>query len=289
MLNIIVAPKDKVRAVEKVSKKIVKYLKDEKVEYLIYFSRTFDEMVTIVEELKNNLETEFILIGDDISISHFVNEVKELSKIKLGIIPVGKNDDFAKFLELETNPISAIQKILAGNLESVDYLVVNDIIAINNISIGASTSALEEYERYKWRTNLTKKHALYKYGTKFEGIELIISTKNNKSETYNIFELSICNGAYLKGQPISPLSNIKDGLFNLNYITVENAIDKKKTLKSYLSGDHIYNEQTKQVWINNTKITTNNDEDFHVSIDGRLYSVDELNITLVENGLKLYK
>lgn len=287
MLNIVVAPKDKVANSEKYAKKIVKYLKEEKVEYSIYFSHSLDEMVTNVEELKTDGETDFVLIGDDEAISHFVNEFKDLALIKLGIIPAGKSNDLAHFLELETNPILAIKNILNDKTEAIDYLIVNDRIALNNVSVGAFESALEVYDNYRWKSNTTKRHALLKYGSQFDGIELTLNSKNNINETLNIFELNISNGAYQHGQAISPLSNIKDGLFNLNYIVMDNTIDKKKTLISYYKGDHIYNEQTVQMWINNLKITR--DESFNIAIDGKIYSVDELNVSIVEKGLNIYR
>ncbi len=289
MLNVIVAPKDRVRTSEKYTKKIVKYLKNEKVEYSVFFAHNFDEMLESVEALRADGENEFVLVGDDIAISHFINEVKELNKIKLGIVPVGESNDFSRFLNLESKPVQAIKKILNKEVHELDYLVVNDLIAVNNVSLGASTEALENYEKYKWKINLTKRHALLKYGTKFDGIELNIEVKSNKIVTKNIFELSICNGAYLKGQHISPLSNLEDGLFNLNYITLEEAVDKKRTLLSFYKGEHIYTDDSAQSWINNVKISSTNNEPFKVTIDGRIFSVDELEVTLIEKGLKLYK
>jgi diacylglycerol kinase family enzyme len=98
----------------------------------------------------------------------------------------------------------------------------------------------------------------------------------------------IANGGYSKGKPVSPLSNLQDGLFNLNYTIVSHKPGKRKFIKMFNKGDHIYSEDTKQHWLTQLKIT-NADKKIKALIDGKMHNLEELNISILEGALKIYK
>lgn len=287
MLNIIVAPSSHNKNAEKYAKKIVKYLKTENVEYSVYFSLNFDNLKDNVKKLIDFGEHEFVVVGDDSVISTTVSCFKDLSKIKLGIIPTSKSDDFASYLKLNTNPIQAIKDILLKNIANVDLLIVNDKTVLNSVIVGASVEVFHMFNQYKLKNIFTEKFANMKYGNNFPGIELTLDNKS-KSKKESVFELIVANGGLSKGKPVSPLSNLQDGLFNLNYSTVSNKPGRKKFIHMLKKGDHIYNEDTKQHWLTSLKIT-NPDKKIKALIDGKICNLEELNISIIEGGLKLYK
>lgn len=288
MLNLIVAPKKVDAKAESYAKRIVKYLKTEKVEYSVYFSMSLEDITANVNELTMFGETEFVVIGNDVALNLFINSFKDLNKIKLGIVPTSGKDDFARYLELETSPILAIKEILKKKVQEIDFLLVNEQKVINNVIIGASVEIFEQYSQYSWQSFVTEVMAEMKTKSKFAGIELTLQSKNNKARKENVYELVVANGGFSKGKRISPLSNVSDGLFNLIY---SNANDKKTNIKAYNayeSGEHIYNENVKQFWLNNIKIT-NADNKIKALLDGRIFNFEKLEISVIENGLKLYK
>ena len=290
MLNLIVAPHEQNAKAENFAKKVVKILKTEKAEYSVYFSQSIKDINANIQELLNIGETEFVLVGDDVLLHTFINTVKDLSKLKIGLVPVGENNDFASYINISKKPSQAIKDILERNIETVDYLLLNNSTkVINNITIGASTEIFELYNQSKLQNILTKNFFMFKYGNKFEGIELAFnSPKNTKPKYENIFELSIANGGLLDGKHVSPLSNVKDGLLNLNYAIVPAREERKKYLKLFKKGNQIYNQNTKQLWINNLHVT-NPDKRIKILADSNLMTVEELNVQVVENGLKIYK
>lgn len=290
MLNLIVAPRGQNPKAEKSAKKAVKVLKAEKVEYSVYFSMSMQDISTNIQELLNLGESDFILVGDDTLIHSFINTVKDLSKVKVGIIPTGKHNDFANYIEVSKKPKQTIKDILEKNIEEIDYLLLNNSTKIiNNILVGASVELYEIFKTYKLQNALTKKFLTLKYGNKFEGIELaFITNKSTKPKYENIFELDISNGGLLYGNHISPLSNVRDGLFNLNFSVEPEKEDRKKYLKLFKKGDQIYSEKTKQLWQNSVKIV-NPDKRIKILADSQIMTVEELNVQVVENGLKIYK
>ena len=167
-------------------------------------------------------------------------------------------------------------------------MLVNDKKVINNLIIGASVEIYEQFSQYSWQSFVTEVFAEIKTKNKFSSIELTLQSKNNRARKESVYELVVANGGYSKGKNISPLSNVSDGLFNLIY---SNANDKKSNIKafnSYESGKHIYNANVKQFWLNNIKIT-NSDNKIKALLDGRIFNFDKLEISVIENGLKIYK
>jgi len=288
MLNIIVSPRSHNSKGEKYVKKIVKFLKEEKQEFSVYFLRSFDDMSATVKEIISFGETDFVIVGDDVVIHEFLNSTKDISKIKIGIIPTSKNDDFASYVGINHRPIQAIKEIVEHNIFNVDLLLVNEVKCFNNIVVGASVRVAEKYNQFKIKNKLSEKIAIAKYAPKFEGEKITMSVKNGKSKLENVYELVIANGGNSKGKPVSPLSNVKDGLFNVTYSDMATKSENKKNLKLFSKGKHIYQENTKQHWLNNLKIT-NESNTLKASVDGKIYDFDKLDISIVENGLKIYK
>ena len=123
MLNLIVAPKEINENAEKLTKRIVSFLKQEGAEYSVFFCEKLENVADFARALVQEGETEFVLVGDDLIINSFINAIKDLSKIKLGIVPVGGNDDFASFLDLPTNPIQAIKDIIKIEISSPIFIL----------------------------------------------------------------------------------------------------------------------------------------------------------------------
>lgn len=288
MLNLIVAPKKLDSKAESYAKRIVKYLKTEKVEYSVYFSMSLEDITANVNELTLLGETEFVVIGGDVVLNQFINSFKELNKVKFGIIPTNHNDDFANYMGLETSPILAMKQILKRNVEQVDLMLVNDKKVINNVIIGASVEVFEQFNQFGWKSFVTETIAKFKTKNKFKGVELTLQTKNNKARKENIYELVVANGGFSKGKKVSPLSNVSDGLFNLIYTKSNTDKTNNKTLKQYEDGEHIYDESLNQYWLDNIKITSPNNK-IKALLDGRVFNLEKLEIVIIEKGLKIYK
>ena len=287
MLNIIVAPYDYNSLGERYAKRIVKYLKSQQVEYSVYFSFNFEQIKENVKQLISFGENEFVVVGDDVVLNTVMSSIKDLSKVKIGIVPTSKRDDFASYLGVSANPIQAIKDILLRHVENVDVMLVNDMIVLNNVIVGASVEVFHQFSQYKMKNFITEKFATAKHGNNFQGVELSLETKN-KAKKETIFELVVANGGLSKGKPVSPLSNLQDGLFNVTYSTNASFEGRKKFIKRFNKGEHIYDENTKQHWMNQLKIT-NPEKKIKALIDGKIHNLEQLNISIIESGLKIYK
>lgn len=287
MLNLLVAPSNYNPNGEKIAKKIVKFLKAENKEYSVYFFLNFEDFNAMAQELTAQMETEFAIVGDDLTLSNFLNNVRDISKIKLGIIPLTKHDDFANYIGIDPSPLEAIKTILNGKLQPVDFMAVNNQVVLNSVLVGASVELYEIYSQCKFKSALTKKLISLKNANKIEDVELVIDNKTNKPKTELVYELSVANGGLLNGKHINPLANVKDGLFNLCYSLGLEDGKKKSYILKFNSGEQIYSENAKQFWLTSVSIKKT-EGDIKAMIDGDIKTYPELNISIVENGLKIY-
>ena len=287
MLNLIVAPKEHIYNAEEYAKRVVRYLKAQQVEYSVYFSPSFEDLRASVKKLIALGEHDLVVVGDDVIVHNVLDQIKDLNKIKLGLIPTNKNDDLALSLGLSANPLQAIKDILKNNTQNIDLMVVNGSPVINNLIVGANVEIYHQYSQFKIKNVFTAQYAVKKYGNVYNGIDLHLDNKS-KTKKENIFSLVVANGGRAKGKPVSPLANMQDGLFNLTYSLVLQKKANSKFLKKFKKGEHIYDEETKQFWLSSLKIT-NPEKKIKVLVDGIIQNEEELQISMLEGALKVYK
>ncbi len=286
MINIISAPRIHSQKAESNTKHIVKYLKTKNKEYSVYFSYDFDDLTKNVKELISFGETDLIVVGDDETLNYVINSIKDISKIKLGIIPIGDNDDFASFLGLPMNLTEAVDVILKGDTTDIDFLVLNDMRVLNSIVFGSNVEIAEKYKNFKIKNKLMKKVADIKYAKDHMSKNFRITSKNNRAIEGEITDLIIANGGLCQSRKISPLSNVSDGLFNVSIIKDDEQI-KTNIFSKLNKGEHIYDSHTKQKWLNNIKVECN--EKVKFLVDNRIMAFDVLDVMLIEKGLKIFK
>lgn len=122
MYNFIVNPNARSGLGQKVWKDLETILKNENVEYQVFFTKYQRHATTIVQEITSD-DSEHIIIalGGDGTVNEVVNGIANYAKTILGYIPIGSSNDFARGLELPTEPSEALRTILAQpNLHPMD-------------------------------------------------------------------------------------------------------------------------------------------------------------------------
>lgn len=286
MLNIIVDPKAGKGLAVKNVKQVSKYLKKEKIPYLVYFIEKDSDIGEFATGLTKAGETDFVFLSDDDVIHNFLNNCLEVNKLHIGIIPSGKYNNFAKSLNLEFNPTKAIQNILMNNLEQFDYIKCNDKIALNYLAFGAVECYENRETSEKVKKNISFLEKLKALKT-FEPIQINFSGKEIKEKNIVIKECYIANGVFKDNLCVSPLSNLQDGLCNVVCITSKEGSSPIREMLTIRRAKHIYNEENKIFWATQFGLTTSS-VPLSVKIDGLFYSFNELSVSIVENGLNIY-
>ena len=287
MFNVIVNPTAGKSQASKVIKKVSKYLKSQNVEFLVYFSESAEDINNITKKLCKEGEKDFIVIGGDGTLNHFVNGLTDPSKTNFGIIPAGKHNHFARYLELPKKPIDAIKNILEHPAIKIDYLKCNQYRALNLISCGALEIAENKFLSQDKDLRMSRSKILKHTLKTFEGIQFNIDADNIKQKDKWYTACAVCNGGFYGDNIyISPLSNMHDGLANV--VTLEYATNKrvKKDYAIAKQGKHIYKNPTSNIWSSYVNITS--PKPFDTMIDGEIYQFEELEINVIAKGLNIY-
>lgn len=287
MYNIIANPTANNGKASKVIKKVSQYLKSQNVEFLVYFSESNEHIGDITKKLSREGEREFIVIGGDGTLNHFVNGLTDPSKTRFGIVPAGKHNHFARYLNLPKKPIDAIKNILENSTIKVDYLKCNEYRALNIVSCGAIETAENKFLNQDKDNKLSRRKILNETLKSFDGISLSIECDGLKHKDKLYTACAVCNGGFYGDNIyVSPLSNMHDGLANLVTIDYNEAKQVKRDYAIAKGGKHIYKNPTLNSWANQIKVSSK--QPFDTMIDGEIYKFDSLEINVIAKGLNIY-
>ena len=230
-----------------------------------------------IEAAKLAVERRYDLVvaaGGDGTISEVVNGMAEQEyRPKLGIIPVGTTNDFARALQIPRDIVAAAEIIAKGDRIPIDIGRMNEKYFIN-IGGGGSLTELTYDVPSKLKTVLGQL-AYY-----LRGIEMLPSLKaTNMTIEYDgklfegeamLFLVGLTNsiGGFEK---LSPNSSINDGMFTLLILTKTNLADFIRIASLALRGEHI--NDPKVIYTKANRIKVHSDEKVLLNLDGEFGGV----------------
>jgi len=113
MYTFIVNPNARSGLGKKVWKSLEEILKTKKISYEIYFTKYQKHATSITSQITSDGDEHTIIaLGGDGTVNEVVNGIQNFDKTILGYIPIGSSNDFARGLNLPTDPIKALENIL---------------------------------------------------------------------------------------------------------------------------------------------------------------------------------
>ena len=215
-----------------------------------------------------------VAAGGDGTISEVVNGMAEQEyRPKLGIIPVGTTNDFARALQIPRDIVAAAKIIAQGDRIPIDIGRMNEKYFIN-IGGGGSLTELTYDVPSKLKTVLGQL-AYY-----LKGIEMLPSLKaTNMSIEYDgklfegeamLFLIGLTNsiGGFEK---LAPDASINDGMFSLLILKKTNLADLIRIASFALRGEHIHDP--KVIYTQANRIKVQSDEKVLLNLDGEFGGV----------------
>ena len=210
-----------------------------------------------------------IVAGGDGTINEVVNGIAEQPyRPKLGIIPVGTTNDFARALHIPRDIEEAARIIAQGDTIPVDIGRINDRYFINIAGGGRITELT--YEVPSKLKTMIGQLAYY-----LKGIEMLPSIRSsNVCIEYDgkIFEGEVM--LFLVGltnsvggfEKLSPDSSINDGLFTLLIVKKANLADFIRIASLAVRGEHVNDPSVLYTKANHIKVHSN--EKVQLNLDG---------------------
>jgi diacylglycerol kinase (ATP) len=195
------------------------------IEVSLFQTSSLEDLKKKVKESLDNDVNEFVSIGGDGSLHHLVNQlfsqVKDISKLKLAILPKGTGNDYARNFNFKSKR-DILQAIIAQQYKKVDIGLLSythgDKHFINMLGLGFSAAVVKKLNRYKWLGGMSYYLALIDtfFSYQAEKIELTI---DDQAHSWDCFQLSIGIGKYAgNNMKLCPQAIIDDGLFDMNII-----------------------------------------------------------------------
>lgn len=289
MLNFIANPSAGGKHGKKVRKclnKIEKILAEKKIKYVIHKTTCKGHATELTKMIISNGADNVIVVGGDGTLHEVINGFSNFDKVTLGIIPCGTGNDFASALGLPIDVDKAIDIVINGKSDYVDFMQMPTVRGLNIIGMGIDVQVLKYYEAQKKKTKWQYTKCLIKTLLNFT-LSDFKAEFNGEVKEYRSFIACIANGfRYGGGIPICPpaiptdkkLDFVAvDGIHGLKIIPAFLKLKKGKLLT--LKESHHYNTE---------KIVIHPDGDYVVNVDGELYPNIPFEVQIVSDTLKVY-
>ncbi len=210
-----------------------------------------------------------IAAGGDGTINEVINGIAEQDyRPKIGIIPTGTTNDFARAIHVPRDIMAAVDIIIQGETVPVDVGRMNDKYFIN-IAGGGKLTELTYDVPSKLKTMIGQL-AYY-----MKAIEMLPSLKaTNVSIEYDgklfegeamLFLVGLTNsvGGFEK---LAPSASINDGMFSLLILKKTNLADFIRIVNLAVRGEHIHDSQV--IYTKANRIKVKSEDTVQLNLDG---------------------
>lgn len=210
-----------------------------------------------------------IAAGGDGTINEVVNGLAELtSRPKLGIIPAGTTNDFARAIEVPRTIEAACDIICNGYEMPIDIGKVNDQYFIN-IAGGGTLTELTYEVPSKLKTMIGQ---LAYYAKGIEKLPKVHPVKVRIEYDGKLFEgdimlFLVSNTNSVGGfEKLAPRASLNDGMLDLLILKKTNLADFVRVASAAVRGEHLHDPAVVYAQANRIKVYV--DEVVHLNLDG---------------------
>ncbi len=211
-----------------------------------------------------------IAVGGDGTLNEVVSGIAKFQKRpKVGLIPMGTTNDFARAVQIPRDITKAVDIILKGDSIPVDVGLMNDDRYFINIAGGGRLTELTYEVPSKLKTVLGQM-AYY-----LKGIEMLPSIRSSRvrieydgqvfDDSAMMFLIGLTNsvGGFEK---LAPDASINDGKFTLLILKELNMAEFIRVASLALRGDHLSDPHV--IYAKASKITVTTEERVLLNLDG---------------------
>lgn len=216
-----------------------------------------------------------VAAGGDGTLNEIINALGEKhSSVRVGLIPLGTGNDFARTLGLPTDVDEAIDLVRAGRMRKVDLVrVTSDRVRyFVNVSAGGFSGLV--HEKLTAKMKKTWGPLAYLRGAaaalpELRAYRTTLSLDNTESLKLSLYNVVIANGRYVAGgRLIAPEASIDDGLLDIVLIQERSAPELALLAAQVALGNHLSSEAI--VFRRAAKVTVNSRPGMWFNVDGEL-------------------
>lgn len=227
--------------------------------------------------------TDWVVLGGDGSINLVVNMLAG-SDVRLGILPCGSGNDFARNLYAKGDDPLAV--VLGDKIRRIDLGRCNERYFANVLGIGFDgdiVAQLYDQQPRRFRQMRYLSAALRNlFGYKERQVELKSSGQARRAEA---FMLTFANGRYFGGgMQIAPKADIADGLLDCCWVGKTSLLTKLYYLGKIFKGEHLAAKAVEYWQDSRFEIPT---ADLPIEADGEFFGTTPALVEIVPKALNL--
>lgn len=279
---------------KKVWPKLELTLKMKDVPYSVHFTQRPKHAVELTKTVLKDMEVEAVVaVGGDGTVHEIAQELVR-TDCPLGFIPCGSGNDLARALNIPTNPVKALERILAKQTRKIDIARINDHVFVNGTGIGFDATVAKvsnESSGKQWLNRVKLGRFVYlgnalKLLSTFRPTHMVITIDGEKLQFANVWLMAICNIPYYAGgMKICPDAVPNDGFLDVCIVNDMSRIDLLRNLVKVFNGTHIAARGVTMV--RGQTITVQPVATQYVHTDGESYLTSPVKITAYKQKLRI--
>jgi len=216
-----------------------------------------------------------VAAGGDGTLNEIVNALGEKnSGVRVGLIPLGTGNDFARTLGLPTDVDEAIALLRAGRTRRIDLVrVTSDRVRyFVNVSAAGFSGLVDEKLTPKMKRTWGPLAYVRGAAAALPGLHAYrttVSLDNRESLKLSLYNVVIANGRYVAGgRLIAPEASVDDGLLDVVLVQERSTPELALLAAQVVFGAHLSNEAI--VFRRAAKVTVNSRPGMCFNVDGEL-------------------
>ena len=216
-----------------------------------------------------------VAAGGDGTLNEVINGLQEnAGETRVGLIPLGTGNDFARVIGLPSDPEAALEVLRAGHTRAVDLVRVtsDEVRYFLNVSAGGFSGLVNEKltpEMKKTWGPLAYLRSAAAALPDLRAYRTTLSLDNTESLTLELYNVVVANGRYVAGGTlIAPEASIDDGLLDIILIQKRSAPELALLAAQVVVGAHLSSDTV--VFRRAAKLTVNSKPGMWFNVDGEL-------------------
>jgi diacylglycerol kinase (ATP) len=232
-----------------------------------------------------------VAAGGDGTLNEVVNGIGEnLGDARLGLIPLGTGNDFARTIGVPDDLEAAIDLIVIGETREVDLVRVtsDEVRYFVNVSAGGFSGLVDEKltpEMKKTWGPLAYLRGAAAALPELRAYRTTLALDNSESLTLDLYNVVVANGRYVAGGTlIAPEASIDDGLLDIVLIPQRSAPELALLAAQVALGTHLRSDAI--VFRRAAQLTVNSKPGMWFNVDGELVGNEPARFEILPRALR---
>jgi diacylglycerol kinase (ATP) len=232
-----------------------------------------------------------VAAGGDGTLNGVINGIAEnTGAVRVGLIPLGTGNDFARSLGLPTDVEAAIEVIRDGETRAIDLVRVtsDEVRYFINVSAGGFSGLVDEKltpEMKKTWGPLAYLRSAAAALPELRAYQTTLAFDNTESLMLDLYNVVVANGRYVGGGTlIAPEASVDDGMLDVILIQKRSAPELALLAASVGLGTHLTSDAI--VFRRAAKVTVNSKPGMWFNVDGELVGNEPARFEILPRALR---